>query len=261
MCIRKRISGSDKRDNLSVCSCSKDSALYNTTKRIYRRYVTCCHGNSRENKDFEKETEKKGLGTPATRASIIEKLVFSKYAIRKGKQISCTEDGKLLIEVVPDYLKSAALTAEWENKLLEMEKGNLTDQSFLEGIKGMVMLLISDCRKLSSEQTHKFDTRKSIGTCPVCGNPVYGGKKNFYCSNRDCSFVLWKENNFLEKMGKTMDEAIATALLQKGRVTMTDLYSAKKNKYFNADLVMEIEDGKARFQLEFPKNTTRKKEN
>lgn len=82
------------------------------------------------NKDFEKETEKKGLGTPATRASIIEKLVFSKYAIRKGKQISCTEDGKLLIEVVPDYLKSAALTAEWENKLLEMEKGNLTDQSF-----------------------------------------------------------------------------------------------------------------------------------
>lgn len=110
------------------------------------------------NKDFEKETEKKGLGTPATRASIIEKLVFSKYAIRKGKQISCTEDGKLLIEVVPDYLKSAALTAEWENKLLEMEKGNLTDQSFLEGIKGMVMLLISDCRKLSSEQTHKFDT-------------------------------------------------------------------------------------------------------
>lgn len=213
------------------------------------------------NKDFEKETEKKGLGTPATRASIIEKLVFSKYAIRKGKQISCTEDGKLLIEVVPDYLKSAALTAEWENKLLEMEKGNLTDQSFLEGIKGMVMLLISDCRKLSSEQTHKFDTRKSIGTCPVCGNPVYGGKKNFYCSNRDCSFVLWKENNFLEKMGKTMDEAIATALLQKGRVTMTDLYSAKKNKYFNADLVMEIEDGKARFQLEFAKNTTRKKEN
>lgn len=125
----------------------------------------------------------------------------------------------------------------------------------------MVMLLISDCRKLSSEQTHKFDTRKSIGTCPVCGNPVYGGKKNFYCSNRDCSFVLWKENNFLEKMGKTMDKAIATALLQKGRVTMTDLYSAKKNKYFNADLVMEIEDGKARFQLEFPKNTTRKKEN
>ena len=125
------------------------------------------------NKDFEKETEKKGLGTPATRASIIEKLVFSKYAIRKGKQISCTEDGKLLIEVVPDYLKSAALTAERENKLLEMEKGNLTDQSFLEGIKGMVMLLISDCRKLSSEQTHKFDTRKSIGTCPVCGNPVY----------------------------------------------------------------------------------------
>ena len=249
------------KETIFRCVPVQKTVHYTTPPKEYTEDTLLAAMETAGNKDFEKETEKKGLGTPATRASIIEKLVFSKYAIRKGKQISCTEDGKLLIEVVPDYLKSAALTAEWENKLLEMEKGNLTDQSFLEGIKGMVMLLISDCRKLSSEQTHKFDTRKSIGTCPVCGNPVYGGKKNFYCSNRDCSFVLWKENNFLEKMGKTMDEAIATALLQKGRVTMTDLYSAKKNKYFNADLVMEIEDGKARFQLEFPKNTTRKKEN
>lgn len=247
------------KETIFRCVPVQKTVHYTTPPKEYTEDTLLAAMETAGNKDFEKETEKKGLGTPATRASIIEKLVFSKYAIRKGKQISCTEDGKLLIEVVPDYLKSAALTAEWENKLLEMEKGNLTDQSFLEGIKGMVMLLISDCRKLSSEQTHKFDTRKSIGTCPVCGNPVYGGKKNFYCSNRDCSFVLWKENNFLEKMGKTMDEAIATALLQKGRVTMTDLYSAKKNKYFNADLVMEIEDGKARFQLEFPKNTTRKR--
>lgn len=249
------------KETIFRCVPVQKTVHYTTPPKEYTEDTLLAAMETAGNKDFEKETEKKGLGTPATRASIIEKLVFSKYAVRKGKQISCTEDGKLLIEVVPDYLKSAALTAEWENKLLEMEKGNLTDQSFLEGIKGMVMLLISDCRKLSSEQTHKFDTRKAIGTCPVCGNPVYGGKKNFYCSNRDCSFVLWKENNFLEKMGKTMDEATAKALLQKGRVTMTDLYSAKKNKYFNADLVMEIEDGKARFQLEFPKNTTRKKEN
>ena len=223
------------KETIFRCVPVQKTVHYTTPPKEYTEDTLLAAMETAGNKDFEKETEKKGLGTPATRASIIEKLVFSKYAIRKGKQISCTEDGKLLIEVVPDYLKSAALTAECENKLLEMEKGSLTDQSFLEGIKGMVMLLISDCRKLSSEQTHKFDTRKSIGTCPVCGNPVYGGKKNFYCSNRDCSFVLWKENNFLEKMGKTMDEAIATALLQKGRVTMTDLYSAKKNKYFNAD--------------------------
>lgn len=122
LCIRKRISGSDKRDNLSVCSCSKDSALYNTTKRIYRRYVTCCHGNSQEIRTFEKETEKERSWNTGNKSVHREKLVFSKYAIEKGKQISCTEDGKLLIEVVPDYLKSAALTAEWENKLLEMEK-------------------------------------------------------------------------------------------------------------------------------------------
>lgn len=146
------------KETIFRCVPVQKTVHYTTPPKEYTEDTLLAAMETAGNKDFEKETEKKGLGTPATRASIIEKLVFSKYAIRKGKQISCTEDGKLLIEVVPDYLKSAALTAEWENKLLEMEKGNLTDQSFLEGIKGMVMLLISDCRKLSSEQTHKFDT-------------------------------------------------------------------------------------------------------
>lgn len=203
------------------------------------------------NKEFDEDTEKKGLGTPATRAGIIEKLVHSQYAVRKGKQIIPTEDGKVLIEILPDFLKSASMTAEWENQLLDMEKGKITPDTFMTGIKNMITMMLNGCDTIPEEETRRFQTRESIGTCPVCGSLVYEGKKNFYCSNRECHFALWKETKYLERMQKTIDKRMAAELLKSGKVRVKDLYSAKKNMYFEADLIMDASEDRVNFSLEF----------
>lgn len=206
------------------------------------------------NQDFDEDTEKKGLGTPATRASILEKLVSSGYAKRSGKQILPTADGKELIAVLPDYLKSAAMTAEWENKLLLMERGQMDSHKFLQEITDLIDTMIAGCSAISGEEQNRFRQRESVGICPVCGNPVYEGKKNFYCSSRECSFSLWKENRYLSSMKKLVDKKMAMDLLAKGRTHVKDLYSQKTGKTFAADLLMKVEDGRANFSLEFPKN-------
>ena len=205
------------------------------------------------NQDFDEDTEKKGLGTPATRASILEKLVSSGYAKRNGKQILPTADGKELIAVLPDYLKSASMTAEWENKLLLMEKGQMDSREFLREITDLIDTMIAGCSAISGEEQGRFHQRESVGTCPVCGNPVYEGKKNFYCSNRQCAFSLWKENRYLSGMKKLVDKKMAAELLEKGRTHVKDLYSQKTGRTFAADLLMTAEDGRANFSLEFPK--------
>lgn len=131
------------------------------------------------NHSFDVETEKKGLGTPATRACIIEKLVSSGYAVRKGKQLLPTKEGIALISVLPEELKSAALTAEWENELLRMERGEVTSETFMEDITEFVQKLIAGCREIPKEERYHFYEKESIGKCPVCGSPVYEGKRIF----------------------------------------------------------------------------------
>ena len=202
------------------------------------------------NKEFDSETEKKGLGTPATRASIIEKLVSSGYAQRKGKQILPSTEGKELVKVMPEYLKSAVMTAEWENQLLMMEKGQITDTQFMGEITSLVRKILEVCREIPEEERRRFQTaREVIGKCPVCGCDVFEGKQNFYCSNRQCDFALWKENRFLGSMEKKM----ARELLDKACTHVKGLYSKKKDMKFDADLLLTLEDGKPRFHLEFPK--------
>ena len=206
------------------------------------------------NKDFDSETEKKGLGTPATRAGIIEKLVSSGYAVRKGKQILPSTEGRELVNVMPAYLKSAAMTAEWENQLLMMEKGQITDTQFMGEITSLVGKILSVCREIPETERRRFQkAREVIGKCPVCGSDVYEGKQNFYCSNRQCDFALWKENRFLGSMEKTLDKKMAVELLDKACTHVKGLYSRKKDIKFDADLLLTLEDGKPRFHLEFPK--------
>lgn len=206
------------------------------------------------NKEFDSETEKKGLGTPATRASIIEKLVSSGYAKRKGKQILPSTEGKELVKVMPEYLKSAVMTAEWENQLLMMEKGQITDTQFMEEITSLVCKILEVCREIPEEERRRFQTaREVIGKCPVCGCDVFEGKQNFYCSNRQCDFALWKENRFLGSMEKNLDKKMARELLDKACTHVKGLYSKKKDMKFDADLLLTLEDGKPRFHLEFPK--------
>lgn len=212
------------------------------------------------NKEFDEDTEKKGLGTPATRAGIIEKLIYSQYATRKGKKILPTDDGKVLVEILPDFLKSASMTAEWENQLLLMEHGEIAPEQFMTGIKNMLSMMLNGCDAISEEETRRFQTRESIGTCPVCGSLVYESKPNFYCSNHDCHFALWKDNRYLQSMEKTMDKKMAAELLKSGCVHVKDLYSRKKNMYFEADLHMDTDEtGRVNFSLSFPKKKPKNK--
>ena len=233
---------------------AEKSTHYTSPPKMFTEDTLLAAMETAGNKEFDSETEKKGLGTPATRANIIEKLVSSGYAERKGKQIFPTVAGCELIHVMPENLKSASLTAEWENQLLMMEKGKIRDDEFMDGIVSMITDVLSVCRAIPEEERNRFQTaREVIGKCPVCGSDVYEGKTNYYCSDRSCPFALWKSNRFLESMKKSMDKKMAVELLKKGRTHVKGLYSKKKDSKFDADLVLGVEDGKARFSLEFPK--------
>ena len=216
------------------------------------------------NADMEAEVERKGLGTPATRASIIEKLIASRYAVRKKKQIIAIEAGSKMIALMPEYLKSAQMTADWENRLLAMERGQTTESAFMSDIYALIEKMLTECRAIPDTEKQKFfdgsSDRKAIGNCPICGSPVYEEKRNFYCSKRECYFVLWKENRYLSSMKKTIDKKMAADLVQNGSTHVKDFYSAKTGKEFEADLLLELtEDGKTSFKMEFPKRTSGKK--
>lgn len=211
------------------------------------------------NKEFEKDTEKKGLGTPATRAAILEKLVSSGYVQRKGKQMIPTEDGVAAIHNIPDYLKSASMTAEWENDLLRMERGEIKPHDFMQGIHGLIDKMLADLRQIPTVAAAPHHNKVSVGSCPVCGNPVHESKLSFCCADRSCKFALWKESRYLANMRKTLDKKMAVDLLKKGRTHVKDFYSVKKDKTFAADLVMRIEDGRAQYSLEFPKAPMKEK--
>ena len=211
------------------------------------------------NKEFEKDTEKKGLGTPATRAAILEKLVSSGYVQRKGKQMIPTEDGVAAIHNIPDYLKSASMTAEWENDLLRMERGEIKPHDFMQGIHGLIDKMLADLRQIPTVAAAPHHNKVSVGSCPVCGNPVHESKLSFCCADRSCKFALWKESRYLANMRKTLDKKMAVDLLKKGRTHVKDFYSVKKDKTFAADLVMRVEDGRAQYSLEFPKAPMKEK--
>ena len=239
---------------------AEKSTHYTSPPKMFTEDTLLAAMETAGNKEFDSETEKKGLGTPATRASIIEKLVSSGYAKRKGKQILPTTEGCELIHVMPENLKSASLTAEWENQLLMMEKGRISDTEFMDGIVSLLADILALCRAIPEDERNRFQTAKEvIGKCPVCGSDIYEGKTNYYCSDRSCSFALWKSNRFLESMEKSMDKKMAVELLKKGRTHVKGLYSIKKDIKFDADLVLGVEDGKARFSLEFPKKKPDKK--
>ncbi len=204
------------------------------------------------------ETEHRGIGTPATRAGIIEKLVKGSFAERRGRQLIPTAQGMELVRVLPDTLKSARLTAEWETALKEVEKGQRSSEEFLEGITRMVQELVESYRdtEATAQGALSAPAKEAIGKCPRCGKPVYEGKKNFYCSGYWetplCSFALWKENPYFKSKRKELTKAVAAALLKDGKVKMKGLYSEKKGILYDATIVMEdTGDRYVNFKLEF----------
>ena len=205
------------------------------------------------NEAFDDETEKKGLGTPATRAGIIEKLVKGGFAERKGKSLIPTKDGLNLVCVLPEQITSPAMTAEWENTLMQIERGYADADAFLSGIAAMTSELVKAYPFLSDAEASRFDTaRETVGKCPRCGSPVYVGKGNFYCSNRECSFCLWEDNKFFSSKKKKLTRKIAKELLDKGWCRVTGLYTPKKPQLYDAVIRLDDTGGKyVSFKMEF----------
>lgn len=195
--------------------------------------------------DMPEDAERKGLGTPATRAAILEKLVQMGFVQRKGKQLVPTKDGINLAVVLPEILTSPALTAEWENRLTEIAKDNADPDEFMAEIEAQVRQLVKTYSCISADKQNLFQSeRVIIGKCPRCGENVYEGKKNFYCGNRGCQFVMWKNDRFFEQRKKAFTPKIAAALLKNGKAKVKDLYSEKTGKTYDATVLLADTGGK-----------------
>ena len=189
--------------------------------------------------DMPENAERKGLGTPATRAAILEKLVQMGFVQRKGKQLVPTKDGINLAVILPESLTSPALTAEWENRLTEIAKGNADADEFMAEIEAQVRQLVKTYSCISADKQNLFQSeRVIIGKCPRCGENVYEGKKNFYCGNRGCQFVMWKNDRFFEQRKKAFTPKIAAALLKNGKAKVKGLYSEKTGKTYDATVLL-----------------------
>ena len=197
--------------------------------------------------------ERQGIGTPATRAATIEKLVQKGFLERKGtkktKVLLPTDKGKALITVMPEEIQSPEMTADWETKLLQIERSEMEPETFMTEIKEMISSLVTTTE--AAKGANALMKNKIIGVCPNCGKPVVEREKGWFCENRECRFVLWKDNAFLKRLGKRMDAHVADKLLRDGRVRLKDCKSAK-GKTYNATVLLGTEpDGRSKFGLEF----------
>ena len=197
--------------------------------------------------------ERQGIGTPATRAATIEKLVQKGFLERKGnkktKVLLPTDKGKALITVMPEEIQSPEMTADWETKLLQIERGEMEPSEFMTEINTMITELVKNTEM--KKGANALMKSKIIGVCPNCGKPVVEREKGWFCENRECRFVLWKDNAFFKRLGKRLDAHVADKLLRDGRVRLKDCKSAK-GKTYNATVLLSCEaDGRSKFSLEF----------
>ena len=197
--------------------------------------------------------ERQGIGTPATRAATIEKLVQKGFLERKGEKktkiLLPTDKGKALITVMPEAIQSPEMTADWETKLLRIERGEMEPKEFMTEIKDMITSLVENSEVVKGANV--LMKNKIVGVCPSCGKSVVEREKGYFCENRECRFVLWKDNAFFKRLGKRMDSHVADKLLRNGRVRLKDCKSAK-GKTYNATVLLSTEnDGRSKFSLEF----------
>ena len=197
--------------------------------------------------------ERQGIGTPATRAATIEKLVAKGFLERKGnrktKVLLPTDKGKALITVMPEEIQSPEMTADWETKLLQIERGEMEPSEFMTEINTMITELVKNTEM--KKGVNALMKNKIIGICPNCGANVVEREKGWFCENRECRFVLWKDNAFFKRLGKRLDSHVADKLLRDGRIRLKDCRSAK-GKTYNATVLMTTEvDGRSKFSLEF----------
>ena len=202
-------------------------------------------------KEVPSDAERHGLGTPATRAATIEKLVNGGFAERvKGKLVP-TDTGASLVTVLPDALRSPLLTAEWESRLKQIECGKLDAETFLANIEHMVSGLVTDYAPVA-EASVLFPTgRTVVGKCPRCGGVVSEAKNGYFCEGLDCKFGLWRDNKFLAAKRISLTRPLATELLDKGRAHLDEIYSQRMDKYYPGDLILHDDGERATYYLSF----------
>ena len=208
-------------------------------------------------KETPEEAERKGLGTPATRAGIIEKLVRIGFVERSGnrktKYLVPTHKGISLVTVMPEEIRSPLLTADWEQKLLKVERQELSADAFMKEIETMISSLVNTYEAIQDAEVMKKESAEKIGTCPACGADVVKRKKGYFCSNRECRFALWKDNRYFDAIGKKMTRQIAESLITSGKVNLTKCHSRKSGRTYDAVLLMTTgDDGSVTFRMEFP---------
>ena len=204
----------------------------------------------------ETDAERKGIGTPATRAGILEKLIKSGLAERNGDKkaqyFTATHKGTALITVLPEQVQSPLMTAEWEEKLKLVENGELTADAFLSEIVNMISSLVKTYEMIKGTDTLFPSERESVGKCPRCGGDVTENKKGFCCSNKTCDFAIWKENRFFTAKKKTVTKAIMAELLKNGKVALTGCYSEKTGKTYDCIAVLDDTGGQfVNFKMDF----------
>lgn len=205
--------------------------------------------------DMPEDAERRGIGTPATRAAILEKLVSAGFVERKRakKTVSLlpTPLGTALITVLPEQLQSPALTAEWEHRLKEVERGTLAPGDFMDEIAAMLRELVETCRPVEGGAVLFPSTREAVGRCPRCGGTVTEGRKGFFCENRACGFAIWKDSKWWENKKKKPTKSIVAALLKDGRAQVSGLWSEKTGKTYAATVLLTDDGTRTSFRLEF----------
>lgn len=208
--------------------------------------------------DMPDDAERKGLGTPATRAAIIENLVKSGLLERKAKQMLPTDKGVNLIKVLPESVKSPLLTAEWEHQLKRIEHGDMPPEEFISSINTFVAEIVKNHHTASSESKALFPSNRKtgeiVGKCPRCGSDVTESPKGFFCISQSCKFGLFKDNRFFAAKKKKLTKDVAKTLLSEGRIFMSGLYSEKTGKQYSATIILDDKgEGYANFRMEFNK--------
>ena len=202
-------------------------------------------------KEAPGDAERRGLGTPATRAATIEKLVTGGFAERVKGRLVPTGAGASLVTVLPDALRSPLLTAEWEHRLKMVERGELDAGLFLNEIEHMVRGLVAAYQPVA-EASILFPTgRVAVGKCPRCGGVVSEAKNGYFCETLDCKFGLWRDNKFLAAKRISLTRILATELLEKGRVHLDEIYSQRMDKYYPGDLILHDNGERATYYLSF----------
>lgn len=203
--------------------------------------------------EMPEDAEHKGIGTPATRAGVIEKLVRIGFVERKGDKKSMslipTHKGTALITVMPEQIQSASMTADWEEKLIEIERGNFDSEGFIAEIGEMITELVRTYKVIEDAEVLMKPVQESMGICPCCGKSVVEKSKGFFCESGD--FALWKNNKFFDALGKKLTKQIAEKLIKDGKAKLKGCKSAKTGNTYDCTVVMTVEDGRCNFRLEF----------